>query len=1082
MQEIDSIGQWVRQRRKLLDLTQAQLAERVGCAVVTIKKIEQETRRPSHAMAELLAAELGLPQAERTRFVALARGQAVARTTDATALPLPTFLQQSTDQHDERRLHRTSAGPFVARQSERAWLHERLATTIANRQPQIVFVRGEAGRGKSALLVAFAAEAQARHDKLIAADGLCTAHVGQGDPLLPFRDLFELLSGDLEARWYGGALAREQAYRLWALLPHTLEAVVQQGNGLIDTLIPLTPLHARLVEYGLLTRFAHEGWATQLAQLAQLAPPLRAQGVMQQQQLFEQVTRVLRTLAAQQPLLLLIDDMQWIDESSLALLFHLSRRLSGSPVLFVGAYRGNEVDDSHPLPATVRELTRRFGAIELDLDTIDQQSSGRPLIDALLDQQPNQLDDAFRAQLLTQTDGHPLFTLELLRYLQENHYLVKDGVKGWVQQQPLVIDALPLRVEAVISQRIRQLGPELQELLTIAAVEGERFTAQLLATTLQRDERHILQRLDHLQKQHGLVQEQSRLQINGRHLNRYQFHHALFQQFFYQRLSTGERQLLHRRVAAELETIYADECADHAVTLAYHLAAAGEEVRSATYRVLAGDRARQQSALVEAVAHYQAALQLWPVTDQAGRAAILSKLGDLLWITGQTNRAMTVLQEALALFTDQYDNVQAGDTLRRMGRLYWELGQLDASWQHYWAALERLEAGPESVELAEAMSSIAQMQMMASQEEQALGWSQRALHLAERLGAEQVVVHALNNLGATLIWREVERGLRLLRESLARAQAANLHYDVCRAHYNLSDTLINLGRYTEAHDEAQALFAYASQIHSVQMMMAGLLKSAESDWRCGRWRRALASLATLDEWRTQETFNPIGKIMADILWATIHNDLRRPEEAYARLTATMTQIRAADEIQLTLPYWGQLMRATIARHIATETINLIDKVVALLARTPASFGDAGETLLTAYRWVVAQRPQKATGSSDIKAADLDALTATLWQQLTDFIKRSPAIMVPAIRSEASGIRALYEQNLPTALAHLQAAAAQWAEANRPYEQRRVLQIYADLLQQRGNPDGAATTMAAAEVVARQLLQELGGSEFAGSTP
>ncbi|MCB0187854.1 MAG: helix-turn-helix domain-containing protein, partial [Caldilineaceae bacterium] len=168
MNQFTSIGQWIRQQRKLLDLTQAQLAQQVGCAVVTIKKIEQETRRPSPEMAELLANQLGVPQAERAQFLRLARGEAAAAHTLADPMPLPTFLTSThdSDSHDsgshdsdshnsDGRLSNAST-TFVARRAERQWLHDRLAQSIATRQPQIVFVAGEAGRGKSALLTAFA--------------------------------------------------------------------------------------------------------------------------------------------------------------------------------------------------------------------------------------------------------------------------------------------------------------------------------------------------------------------------------------------------------------------------------------------------------------------------------------------------------------------------------------------------------------------------------------------------------------------------------------------------------------------------------------------------------------------------------------------------------------------------------------------------------------------------------------------------------------------------------------------------------------------------------------------------------------
>lgn len=1064
----------MRQQRKLLDLTQAQLAAQVGCAVVTIKKIEQETRRPSPEMAELLATHLGVPQAERTQFLRLARGETAAADTLADPMPLPAFLSSTIDTNGP---FANASTTFVARKSERQWLHTRLQQTIASRQPQLLFIAGEAGRGKSALLTAFADEATARHDRLLVADGLCSAHIGQGDPFLPFRDLLDLFTGDLEPRWYGGNLSYKRAIRLWHALPHTLPALVQHGSALLNTLTAVVPLYTRLSRHGLLTHFAGEAWVTQLTQLAQAAHPSTPQDNIQQQQLFEQVTRLLRTLAERQPLLLLLDDLQWIDESSLALLFHLSRRLHGSPVLMVGAYRGNEVDGAHPLSSTLHELTRRFGEITLDLDALDQQSHGQPFLDALLDQQPNRLDADFRQQLLAQTGGHPLFTLELLRHLQDQQLVIADPEQGLIQQQPLEIATLPARVEAVLSQRTGRLDPTLQELLTVAAVEGERFTAQLVGAVLGRTERETLQQLNQLQKQQGLVREQGHLQVNGNHLNRYHFHHALFQQFFYQRLGSGERRLLHHRVALALETLYGNASADHAVALAYHFAAGGDTAHAATYRVLAGDRARQQSALVEAVAHYRTALEQWPTADPAGRATLMSKLGDLLWTIGQTNAAMATFQEALALFTELEDEVRAGDTLRRMGRLYWEFGQLDASWEHYWAAFERLQPLPESVALAEAMSAIAQMYMMMSQEDEAIEWSRRALDLAERLAAEHVVVHALNNWGGSIVWHAVDEGLRLLRQSLQRAHAANLHYDVCRAHYNLSDVLIALGRYAEAYTEAEALQRYATEMHVVQMVMAGLIKATEADWYRGKWRRALASYAHLNEWRTTERFNPIGESMVTVVLGKIYNDCGQPQAAYTLLTNAAAKLRASDEVQLVLPFLGQLLRATIQLGKVAETVACIQEVCDLLTTHTTSFHDIDDTLLTAYRWLLEQLPTEWNEGTEAQA-DIRTLTAAIWAQLTTYVAQSAALTIPAIEAEAYGIRALHEYNLAEALTQLQQAVTHWKHVGRLYDELRALRTLLAVMQQVDAP-GQVDVEERIVAIQQRLAAELAGSEFEG---
>jgi predicted ATPase len=124
--------------------------------------------------------------------------------------------------------------------------------------------------------------------------------------------------------------------------------------------------------------------------------------------------------------LLILEDLHWVDASSNALLFHLSREVGNDRILIVGSYRPDEVALSrgevrHPLAEIMSELKRRHGDIWLDLGELSA-AEGQRFVEAYLDTQPNRLDRAFREALFRQTEGHPLFTAELLREMQERGF------------------------------------------------------------------------------------------------------------------------------------------------------------------------------------------------------------------------------------------------------------------------------------------------------------------------------------------------------------------------------------------------------------------------------------------------------------------------------------------------------------------------------------------------------------------------------------------------------------------------------------------------------------------------------------
>ncbi len=614
MEHIVSFGYWVRRRRKAMDLTRATLAQRVGCAEVTIKKIELDERRPSRQMAELLAIHLAIPDAEQDTFFRMARGEFVAAVASPPAdiSPLP-FLEGREEPADIEKV------VFVAREHELAQLDGFLDLALSNQpalgQPvapggRVVFVTGEVGSGKTALVQEFSRRAQDTVADLIVASGNCNAYTGVGDPYLPFREVLGLLTGDVQARWAAGAISREQARRLWGLIPYAIQALVNSGTDLIDIFVP----GPALVNRATVADPRGSGWRTQLEELVARKAATQGPANLQQSDLFEQYTRVLQALAQYAPLVLILDDLQWADAGSINLLFHLGRRLEGSRLLIIGIYRPADValgrdGERHPLEPVVSEFRRRFGQIQVDLG----QTADRQFVDAFLDTEPNRLGAAFREALYQHARGHALFTVEMLRGMQERGDLVQDKDGLWIEGPALDWETLPPRVEGVIGERISRLPAALQETLRVASVEGENFTAEVVAQAQKVDEQELIRQLSHsLDRQHRLVRGLSsrRLGREGPRLSNYRFRHILFQKYLYTRLDEVERGYLHEAVGTVLEQLYEERTEEVAGQLARHFEAAGLTEKAIGYLRQAGERAVRLSAHEEAVALFIRALRL----------------------------------------------------------------------------------------------------------------------------------------------------------------------------------------------------------------------------------------------------------------------------------------------------------------------------------------------------------------------------------------------------------------------------------------------------------------------------------------
>jgi len=241
---------------------------------------------------------------------------------------------------------------------------------------------------------------------------------------------------------------------------------------------------------------------------------------------------------------------------------------------------------------------------------------------------PSPTDWAVRSgRCCTDRPWAPPFTVELLRGMQERGDLVQGEGGRWEEGEALDWETLPARVEAVIGERVGRLSETSRRVLQVASVEGETFTAEVVARVREAGEREVVERLSgELYREHRLVRAQGleRLgservlgsngtPISEQRLSRYRFRHILFQRYVYNSLDPVERAYLHESVGTTLEELY-EEAGEGtttiAVQLARHFREAGVVGKAVDYLREAGERAVHMSAYEEAVAHFTRGLAL----------------------------------------------------------------------------------------------------------------------------------------------------------------------------------------------------------------------------------------------------------------------------------------------------------------------------------------------------------------------------------------------------------------------------------------------------------------------------------------
>ena len=684
--------------------------------------------------------------------------------------------------------------PFVARQEELSQLTAQLRAALAG-QGRVIFVAGDAGSGKTSLLREFTRIAQEEHLNLLVTGGVCSAHTGEGDPYLPFREGIGMLTGDIEAKWLAGSLPREQATRLWSTLPVAIQHLISVSPALIDSFVRGEPLLDRLSS----AIPNKPPWLEELRVWLDKMRQITGRSDLRQSNLFDQVTAFFQAIAGTQPLLLTLDDLHWVDSGSLNLLFHLGRCLAGYPILIIGTYRPEEIavgrnGKRHPLARVQNEFRRTWGDILIDLNAIN----GRHFINALLDSEPNQLDSQFRDTLFQRSRGHALFTVELIHSMRANGQLIMNDLGQWCATTSLDWNTLPGRVEAVVAERIDRLPAELKRILAVAGIEGESFTAEVVSRLVDLDDQTLIRLLNNeLESKHALVKAVGIQRVGHQRLTHYKFHHILFQKYLYDSQSDVERMLHHEAVAKTLIELYGTQADDIAVQLAHHFREAGVVEQAIGYFEKAGRQATRLSANQEAEAHFKSALTLLPkLPDKQAQIqheiALQLSLGVVYGaLHGHASPATTEAYHRATALSEYVDNApELFPSLWGLWRSYHVGGQLQT----------------------------------------ALTLGKRLVRLAENAADPILLVGAHQALGGTLCFMgKLQPAVQHLKQCMAyydteqHATYISLYGDdpgvVSLCH--LSKTYLRLGYFEQAEEQMIASIALAQQLdHPVSLVFA----------------------------------------------------------------------------------------------------------------------------------------------------------------------------------------------------------------------------------------------------------------------
>ncbi len=858
---------------------------------------------------------------------------------------------------------RRSAAPLVGRERELDLLRGALQRAIDEHVPQLVTLVGVPGIGKSRLLAELFASIEA------------------GDRLVTWRQGRSLPYGEGVSFWALGEIVKAQA-------------------GILDTDAPNAA--ARKLDDAVRSLIADDADATWVSGHLRPLAGLVAEDATgdRREEAFAAWRRFLEALAELRPAVLVFEDLHWADDGLLDFVDHVVDWLVDVPVLIVATARP-ELLARRPAWGG-----GKANASTISLAPLSDDETAR-LVHALLER--SVLAAEVQAMLLERAGGNPLYAEEFARMA---------GERGRRDLE------LPSSVQGIIAARLDALDEADKILLQDASVLGKVFWSGALAAIGDRDRNDVERRLHALERRE-LARRERRSSVAGE--NEYAFRHVLVRDVAYASIPRAARADRHRRAAEWIESLGRPD--DHGDLLAHHYLSAIELARAAgtdpgTFTAAAslalrraGDRALALHAVGNAARFYQEALAIG--VDESSRPLVLFRLASALHYASDPRRtgALEAARDALVAAGDPET---AAEAVLLLAEAAWFDGDSARARDHLAHARELVRDRPDSPAAVRVLAQSARSAMLAAQSEEGLRLGRAALRMAEELGLDDLVPHALIAIGGCRQNLGDDGGTSDLERAIELAMAAN-NPVAARAYNNLAAAVSEQGDLERAEGLWREGKRVADRLGNgiVRRFIDGQLFWI--DFERGRWDQALeaaeAFIAECEAGSPHYLHSSALFVRAYIRFAR-----GETEVALAAADEALERARHAGDPQQVLPALAAIVgirtdlgQLDEARHVAAEMIELsrVGSPVRLIQLAL----DAEELGLTSeMRDLLASRPP--TRFSDISQSILDGdlvAAAEQLEEVTSLPYAASARIAAARRFVASGRRADADEQLRRAL-------------------------------------------------------------------
>jgi tetratricopeptide (TPR) repeat protein len=501
--------------------------------------------------------------------------------------------------------------------------------------------------------------------------------------------------------------------------------------------------------------------------------------------LFENILLGIERHTKVNPSLLCIEDLQWSDPSSMALMHYVARNTRKCNLLILGTYRPEDVittkeGDVHHLIETMQMMNREDLYHKIELGRLEEKHMDEMLSSFF---EKTNFPDEFNTQLYKETEGNPFFIISLIRLLIEEGIIeYKDDI--WILTKELSEANIPSKVYDVVIRRLYRVKEKQKEILEYAAIIGEEFSSDVLMHAMKLNKIDLLKELRTLEQNHKLIHSIE---------PKYKFDHAKIKEVLVNQIPTGLKKEYHEIIGETIESLNKDHLDKVMGDLAFHFYNCANKERALPYLLKVGEKAKNDYSNEEAIEFYEQALEL--EINEHKRSEIYESLGGLHFYTGDYE---TVIESFENVLKFDHGRKKKADILVRIGYAYDHIGRYDEVLKKGSEALEIVKS-EECKEKAYALRQLGFVHSRLGNIDKAFENFNMSLEIGKKINDQKGIADTIEGMGLLHEGRDdFEKAIEMSRKSLKIKEKIGDLWGIAMSALNIGFYYARLGDFDKA--------------------------------------------------------------------------------------------------------------------------------------------------------------------------------------------------------------------------------------------------------------------------------------------